>query len=44
MTSNFFNVIRSLTDELELLEVLFPDKLTADFMELMACCQLGFIS
>lgn len=32
MTSNFFKVTKSLTDELETLEVLFPERLTADWM------------
>jgi len=44
ITSNFFNVTRSLTGEFDLLDVLLPERLTADIMELMANLQFGFIS
>lgn len=44
MTSNFFNVIKSLTDELDNLVMLVPERLIAEIMELIASFQLGFES
>jgi len=40
LTSNFFKVIKSLTEELETFDVLFPERLTAEMILLTALFQL----